>query len=59
MFGNFFEDWKDPFDYKTIKNNMLSFNKKVTKFWSDFFKDVLSQDNIKHDWNRSNYPEIG
>ena len=49
MFGNFFEDWKDPFDYQTVKKNVLSFNKKVTKFWSDFFKDVLSHDNIKHD----------
>jgi len=59
MFGNFFEDWKDPFDYETVKKNAVTFNKKVIKFWSDFYKDILSQDKIKHDWNRSNHPEIG
>lgn len=39
MWDNYLKNF-DVFDYSSVKKNANEFNKKVIKFWNDFFEDV-------------------
>lgn len=40
MWGNFLSGLDDMFDYGKVKKQVEDYNKKVIKFWKDFYKDL-------------------
>ena len=47
MFDNWFKSWEDMYSYKTFKQTINNYTKKVINFWKDFYNDVFS--NIKRE----------
>lgn len=39
MFDNWWKDF-DPLNYNAFKKNVIEYNKKIEKFWSDFLEDI-------------------
>ena len=43
MWNNLMSSLDDMFDYAKVKKQVESYNKKVVKFWNDFFKDLTGK----------------
>ena len=43
MFDNWLKSWEDLFTYDNWKKEAVKWNKKVTKFWEDAYKDIFNK----------------
>jgi|GEM_PF-6295323 hypothetical protein len=43
MFDNWLKSWEDLFTYDNWKKEAVKWNKKITKFWEDAYKDIFKK----------------